>query len=359
MITTLTLGGAERVISNLANMFASLPDWDVYFIVKYPSKEEYPLHPKIKRVNLFNEVPCENLLTVLFKQLWTIRKVCQENNIDILVNFMAASNLKGILATLGMKTKCIVSVRDDPNVAYGKLHLKILAKLLFHLADGIVFQTHDEANWFGNKISNNSRIIPNPVSRKFYIPDDEYKKISERKNIVAVGRLEWQKNHKMLVECFAKIKHKYPSEKLVIYGRGTKYDELKAMIKQYNLQDDVNLAGEVKNIQEYIKDAKMFVMTSNHEGIPNAMLEAMALGLPVICTDCPAGGPREYILDGVDGLLVKVGSVDSLEKSMEQLLNDEELRCNLGIAARRKAKSFSEDVVFNKWYDYIRERMKA
>ena len=100
-------------------------------------------------------------------------------------------------------------------------------------------------------------------------------------------------------------------------------------------------------------------MTSNHEGIPNAMLEAMALGLPVICTDCPAGGPREYIDSGKDGLLIKVGDVRNLENAMIKMLSNRDWSYSLGAKARKKAECFFEEVVFKKWEKYILSCMKV
>lgn len=353
MITTLGLGGAERVISNIANKFASLPSVKVYFIVKYKVSEEYELHPSIKRINVFERFPKSNPLKAMFNHVNTVRQICKENDIDVLVNFMAVSNIKGILATLGLRTKCIVSVRDDPNSEYGKWYLRLLAKKLFTLADGVVFQTHEEAQWFGDTIQRKGVIIPNPVNRKFCLTEEEYNNIKERKNIVAVGRLEQQKNHLMLLKAFRKIKNEFPKEKLIIYGKGSYYENIKEFIKKYGMEERVDLAGVSYNIHEKIKNAKLFVMTSNHEGIPNAMLEAMTLGLPVICTDCPAGGPREFICDGKDGLLVEVENVESLVKAMRKMLLDNNLRKRLGEEARKKSKIFSEEVVFEQWKKYI------
>ena len=353
MITTLGLGGAERVISNIANKFASRSGWKVYFIVKYKASEEYELHPSIKRINVFERAPKSHSIKALFSHVKVVRQVCKENDIDILVNFMAASNIKGILATLGLKTKCIVSVRDDPNSAYGEWYLSLMAKSLFLLADGIVFQTSEEAQWFGGKIRRQGVIIPNPVNGKFRLTDEEYKSVKVRKNIVAVGRLEEQKNHLMLLKAFEKIKKEFPNEKLIIYGKGSYYETIKNFIEKTGLEESVDLAGVSYNIHEKIKDAKLFVMTSNHEGIPNAMLEAMTLGLPVICTDCPAGGPREYICDGKEGLLIKVGDIEGLVKAMRRMLLDNNLRTSLGEAARIKSKIFSEEVVFEQWKKYI------
>lgn len=353
MINTLGLGGAERVISNIANKFASLSGWKVYFIVKNKATEEYELHPSIKRINIFESAPKSHSVKALFCYVKKVRQICRENDIDILVNFMAASNIKGILATLGLKTKCIVSVRDDPNSEYGEWYLRLLAKKLFPLADGVVFQTNEEAKWFGDAIRRKGTIIPNPVNGKFRLTDDEYRNVKSRRNIVAVGRLEEQKNHLMLLKGFEKIKNEFPDEKLIIYGKGSYYDTIKDFIETAGMEKSVELAGLSYNIHEKIKDAKLFVMTSNHEGIPNAMLEAMTLGLPVICTDCPAGGPREYICDGKEGLLIKVGDVEGLVKAMRRMLLDNNLRTSLGEAARIKSKIFSEEVVFEQWEKYI------
>jgi glycosyltransferase involved in cell wall biosynthesis len=182
-------------------------------------------------------------------------------------------------------------------------------KYLYKKADGFVFQTEDAAKYFEGIIKCDSKIIPNPINPKFI--KEPYKGERE-KNIVTVGRLESQKNQKMLIEAFGKIESKYPEYSLLIYGDGSKKEELQDLIKEKGLENKVILKGKIDDVENVIDKAKMFVLSSDYEGMPNALMEAMALGLPCISTDCPCGGPRYLMENGKSGLLVPVGNSDAM-----------------------------------------------
>lgn len=180
-----------------------------------------------------------------------------------------------------------------------------------------------------------------------------------RKNtIVSVGRLEEQKNQLMLIRAFSKITKEFSTYNLKIYGEGTLKDQLQREIDKLNLNEKVELCGVSNNIKEDIKDVSLFIMTSNYEGMPNALMEAMALGLPVISTDCPCGGPKFLIENETNGILIPVGDENTLVIKIKMLLSNKEFAMKIGKNARKIGKSLSPNIINKKWNDLIREVYK-
>jgi len=185
-----------------------------------------------------------------------------------------------------------------------------------------------------------------------------YKRIAEidrRKIIVNVGKLSSQKNQTFLVQAFAKIADKFLEYQLHIYGEGDKRSELEALSQELDLQDRVILKGNVSGLAKQIEDAALFVLSSDYEGMPNALMEAMAMGIPSISTDCPCGGPDFLIQNGENGVLVPVGDVECLANTMEKLLQDREMADMLGCNAVKIADVLHPDVVHENWKHYIEQ----
>ena len=221
---------------------------------------------------------------------------------------------------------------------------------MFEQADGIVFQTPEAKACFSEKIQNKSVIIPNMVNEIFY----STAKKANRKNVVTAGRLSSGKNHKLLIEAFAKIKGN-GADDLVIYGEGELRSALEEMVRQRGLDGRVFLPGAVTDVAGMLSAAKLFVLSSDYEGMPNALMEAMAMGLPCISTDCPCGGPHMLIEDGKDGLLVPVNDAEALAQAIQTLLQDEALADGLGANAQTKLKKCDPATIAGKWLEYIKQ----
>ena len=174
-------------------------------------------------------------------------------------------------------------------------------------------------------------MIPNPV----YIGDLQPYEGERDKKIVAVGRLEPQKNHKLLLRAFAEFAATHKEYVLEIYGKGELEEELKALARELGIEKHVQLRGFSGKVKEEINNAAMYVLSSDYEGISNSMLEAIALGVPVIATDCPIGGSRMYIEDGVNGLLVPVGDMQTMAAAMKRIADDAEFRESLSRQGRK------------------------
>ena len=210
------------------------------------------------------------------------------------------------------------------------------------------FQTEDARKYFPKSIQAKSTIILNPIEDKFY------REIPRRKERYCIG---WAfgatKNQELLIEAFSKIADDFPSVNLKIYGQGSKLIDLKKLSLDLGLKGRVIFMGTRDNIQEEIKDAKLFVLSSDYEGLPNALMEAMALGIPVVSTDCPCGGPKMLIEDGLNGLLLKTKDLEGLSMAMRKVLKDHNLATTLSKNASLRAREFQSKKIFQEWEAYL------
>lgn len=347
-INILGYGGAERVVSNLANQFAKQGD-KVFVVTSYSVEQEYVLNNNVERIVLMEKGEDYFVLKKNYVLVKRLRKIVKKEKPDVVVSFMAEPNFRTLFACIGTNTKTLLSVRNSPAKEYaGKW--AILAKLFFGKADGVVFQTEEAKNWFHANLKSKSRIILNQVDEKFYIND----KSNGAVGIVTVGRLSEQKNHKMLIDAFNKIKNQV-SDNLYIYGEGPMYQQLDEKIKQMHLRDRVFLMGCSDKIDKELIKYRLFVLSSDYEGLPNALMEAMATGLACISTDCECGGP-DYLF-GKKGkqYLCNVKDIDKMADLMLELLENENERIENSELMREQAKHFMPKVVFEQWDEYIND----
>lgn len=346
-------GGAERVVTTLANEF-SRRGLSVLVAADYAVEGEYPLSRSIEKVYLDKAGSQGGFLARNARRVSGLRKACKERRIQNLICFMAEPNFRGLVATRKIPTHVFLSVRNDPSKEYSGRGLAV-AKKAFQRADGVVFQTHDAQAVFPREVRKRSRIIMNPVGDAFYDAVPTYS--SQR--IVAAGRLAPQKNFPMLIEAFSKVSASFPDASIEIYGEGSERESLQALIEEKGLKRRVKLMGRSSDMPSVLSSAGIFVMSSDFEGMPNALMEAQAAGLPTISTDCPCGGPRELVEDGVNGLLVSVGDSSSLALALSQLLAEPEFRYRIGSAARLSASRYRTTSVATEWLDFMGEGRDA
>lgn len=342
VIGGMTRGGAERVISILANQYVA-DGWQVDVVMLLLNKVEYKLNKNIRLIDMTNKSKSR----ILGVPQWVIsfRKYVKENNPDILVSFVARINIVVLMATLGLKKKIIISERNDPAMDGRSKGIDILTKILYKKATKIVFQTKRVCEYFSKSLQDHSVIIPNPISVKQIVRNVHVNKI------VSVGRLAVQKNQKMLIDAFTGVQEKYPDYQLWIYGEGDLREELEAYINSSCLEEKVFLPGNVSDIHAQISDAEMFVLSSNYEGLSNALLEAMMMGLPCISTDC--AGSDEYIENGYNGLLVSVGNRDELYNAMLKFIDDRNLREEIALHGKESVQKCDSSSVVKQWQSVI------
>lgn len=341
-INTMGIGGAERVMCNLANQLSE-NNYEVVLITSFAKEKEYVYSKNVRRVNLNNQ-HIDGFLKRNIFLTWKLRHVLKKECPDVLVSFMAEPNYRSVLASLGLNNKVIISVRNDPNREYHGIIRRCLAKTLFCCADGAVFQTEDAKKWFPKTIQKKSEIIFNQVNELFY----NTRCSGVRRNVVSTGRLSEQKNHKMLIHAFASIADRV-SDNLIIYGEGILRNELESLISELHMENRIFLPGVTTDVAKTIVSAKVFVLSSDYEGMPNSLMEAMALGIPCISTDCPCGGPKLLFGDRLADRLVPCGDVNVLSSQLEKML-----RCDAdGNVEKQLAERFRSEKVFCKWVSYI------
>ena len=275
-----------------------------------------------------------------------LRSIMKRTQADVVVSFLSIINIATLIASIGLNKKIILSERNDPSKEpLGKLN-RLIRNLLYSFlrCDNFVFQTHDAMIYFNKSIQNRSNVIPNPLS----VLPDMYEGV-RRKRIVTIARLEPQKNISLLIKCFYNICCRYPDYILDIYGKGILLDELKMYTEMLGIGEKVIFHGFVKNLHEHIKDASIYVMSSNYEGISNGMLEALAMGIPVVATDCPIGGAKMYIEHGINGLLVPVGDEEKLTEALTAMIERPEYAESLGRRAINIRRDLSVENIGLMW----------
>lgn len=346
-IDCLQYGGAERVMANLCNLMADRM-FDVVLINDIHSDETKKEYSIDKRVNRFF-LDDGNIKNGFFKKVKIIRQYIKKEKPDAVIAFLGPPNYRAILASIGLKTKIIVSVRNDPTKEYGVGIKKIIANILFSFADGIVFQTKEASLYFSSLIRKRSAIIFNPVAQKFY----SVLWNGKNKEIAVVGRLQRQKNPLLALKAFNLIQCDFPDYKIVFYGD----DELKKDIidksVEYGIEDKVIIFGKAVDIEKRLADSKLFLLSSDFEGMPNSLLEAMAVGVPVVSTNCPCGGPRFIIQNENQGELVECNNAFSMANAIKGLLSDPKKMEKMSIFERERALDFKEDKVVDSWITFI------
>ena len=223
-------------------------------------------------------------------------------------------------------------------------------------ADGVVLQTKDELKFYEGKLKN-PVVINNPV--KAGLPE---RFIGERRKVIVnFCRVSKQKNLPLLFEAMQKLHKDHPEYILEIYGNTVEkheeelLKEYKELIKAWNAESYIKLLPPSKDVHKIIRDCAMFVSSSDFEGLSNSMIEAMAIGLPCVCTDCLGGGAREMITDGENGLLVPMNDSESLYQAMKRFIEDPGLAEKCSKNAEKKREELSLPVIADKWLKYIED----
>lgn len=356
-IATLTRGGAERVIVNLANYFYR-QGYEVYMVTLEPDEGLYPMEEGIHKVVLRSMQTSGIVGRVrgMLGRITQVRGLLKKTQAQTLVSFIGKTNIRAILAALGTKTDVFVSVRSAPEREYAGRFSQILAKTLFCFADGVIFQSDGAKAFFPKCVQKRSRVLYNPLSPEYTDAFYEGKRANE---IVTVGRMDKVKNHRLLVDAFSLVVRQRPEMHLTIYGGGDCMEEIKQQVEELGLTQKVSLPGDSREIAEKIKDARMFVLSSDYEGMPNAVAEAFAVGAAVVSTNCPSGGAAMLVKDGETGLLVPVRDAQKMAEAMLRILSDQKLEDDLRRNAYEFSKKLHPDKINALWQQYVEEKREA
>jgi len=349
-------GGAERVVSNLANWLVE-DNYEVITATQWQGENEYTLDERVRRIHvgLLPEDEKKSRLVKIFLRFKYFRRLVKKEKPDVVVSFARRANYRSIISTLGLKVPLITAVRQDPKSYYNSIADKLLIPTLYRLPAGCVFQTVEQMEYFPKILQKRSRVILNPVNDKYLNVPAPAKK---EKTVVQSGRLADFKNQEMLVKAFLKVHEKHPDYKLKIYGGdsfdGTK-EKLDAIIREHNAEEYILLMGACNSLEQELPKASVYAFSSDYEGMPNALLEALVLGLPAVATDCPCGGPRTVINHEENGLLIPVGDEKAMENGINRLIEDRKLADYLGENARKLCERINGASVLEQWKEYMEE----
>lgn len=337
-------GGAERVMANLSYI---LPDhFDEVIIVLWRKQEVFYISdPRAKVLWLEDEAGRGE-----YRQLMWFRNFVKQERPNLILSFLEPFNLRVLLSTIGLKTKVVVAERNDPRVMNGSRLMDLIEKSFYRRAAGILVQTKTIAEFFDGNLRDKTTIIYNPVS----IDAENVGlalKTSKEKRIVCVARLMPQKKHELLIQSFRCFLQNHSGYFLDLYGEGPLEDSLRDSIIKEGLEDSVFIRGAKKNIHQEIASAQMFVLVSDREGMSNAMIEAMCLGLPCICTK--VSGAIDLIESGENGILVDIGNVDQVVSAMTEISDRPELAEKIGENATKLYNRLNPQKIYSEWLSYI------
>ncbi len=339
-------GGAERVCCNLAN-YLSDQNHDVTMLTMSDTKDVYGLRSAVKKAALVSEGERKNKIFSNVLRYSRLRKYVKHTDCDCYVVMLPITICFLLHFRPLSKAPIIASERCNPYI-FSPLKKKMIRHFAKR-ADAWVFQTEDAKKWYDG-IAKESVVIPNAINPAFI--REPYGGVRE-KSIVAAGRLSQQKNFKLLIDAFANVSKDHPEYDLKIFGKGPMEQELREYAASKGVGDRVNFMGYVDNMPEQLEKASLFVLSSDFEGMPNALMEAMALGLSCVSTDCPVGGPRFLIKDGENGLLVPVGDAEKMSEAMRSILSDPASAQKLGDNAKKISTELSPDEIYKKWETFI------
>lgn len=317
-------GGSERVVALLANEY-SKRGIETAILLFAGHETAYRLEDNVEVVSMGE--PSKGKIFTIIERIRRMRKYYKENRECQIWSFCVMGAFFSVLAAWGQKHYFLISERTDPN----RDEHKRLRNFAYRFADVIVCQTEESIGNFPRDIARRAVVLPNPVDIGGIRPYDG----KREKRIVSVGRLQYPKNHQLLFHAFAGFVREYPEYTLELYGKGKDETQLKELAVQLGIEQKVIFHGFSSRVKEEINTAAMYVLSSDYEGVSNSMLEAVALGIPVVATDCPTGGCRMYIENGVNGLLVPVGETKPLMEAMKKIASDETFAQKLSAEGRK------------------------
>ena len=342
-------GGTEKVISLLADEYVR-EGMDVGILLFAGKEVAYPLDGRVEVYSAGE--PSGGSLSVRIKRLRNMREYFCKNPEALIFSFSTIGTGFIVLSVLDEflsgKRKMLVSERTDPQTCSHKPY----RNFFYRFCKVLVCQTKEAVGCFPRRLSKKAVVVANPMDPKL---PDVYEGCRS-KRIVTVGRLQPVKNQKMLLEAYAAFEKECPDYTLHLYGKGDLEEELKAQAIRLGLREKIVFHGFSRQVAEDIRDAAMFVLCSDYEGVSNSLGEALALGIPSIATDCPIGGCRSYITHGVNGLLTPVGGQEELTDAMRRIAKEEGLADSLSKEARKVRERFCVERIAGAMYKALEER---
>ena len=331
IIPNMTGGGTERVISLLADEYCKMGHQVA--IMQFAGYEHaYELNSQVEDFSIATQSKGNPLIWI--KRLKDMRSYFKANSDCVIFAFCVMGAVFSVISTLGMKHYILVAERSNPD----SCNLPKLRDWAYRRVNRITFQTEEGISYFDSRIAAKAKVIPNPIDTSL-LPERSQDK--PRKWVVTAGRLHRAKNQFLLLDSFHDFVKQFTDYELHVFGKGDLEEELKEHARKLGIEKKVVWHGFSTRVQEEIKDSSMFVLSSDYEGISNSMLEALAMGIPTISTDCPVYGARCYIENEVNGLLTPPGDRQALTEAMMKVASDPDFARKLSINGKAIRDKYS------------------
>lgn len=347
----LLYGGAEKMMLFVARSF--LKDGHDVSILLYDSES---ITQEIEKgISIYNyKFTCNGAL----KHVKIIRRICsvvKSINPDIIISFLHFPNFYSSIVGKLLRIPVIISERGNP-YALNSFKDKVLYSF-YNLATGAVFQSEGAKRYFSKSLQDRSCIIPNPVISKPGLK--KYNSSLNNHEISFIARMDiHQKRQDLMIMALNIVRKVYPDVKLRLWGTGKDLEHVQQLVNDYKLNDFVSFCGYTTTPEEEMVKTEVFVLSSDYEGIPNSVIEAMSVGMPVVATDCDPGGVRLLIEDGINGFIVNKGDYKAIAERIIEMFDNEHLRCKISKEAYKINTNYSEVVIAAKWLDYAKNVLK-
>lgn len=367
LVSSMHNGGAERVAASLCSAWAARGDAPT-LVATWSQRGgcDYPLDPQVEFIHLADRVTAEGLTRFGYPgRLLALRRLVKRSRPDVVLSFLTNVNVSACLAMRGLGIPLIVSERLDPSAdAECTRTWAALQRLVYPWADRVVVQTRAAIAPMHARVPRAAAIdvVPNPIPPALLEAQVPGRASAARRRVVAMGRLAPQKQFDQLIDAFAPLASRCADVDLFIWGEGSLRGELEAQVERRGLRGRVFLAGRTDAPWQELGAADLFVLSSAYEGFPNALLEAMALGVPSVSYDCPSG-PRDLSEGGRSARLVRLNDKEALTAAIEDLLSDPAGAAALGRSGAESVRSrFGIEAVLSRWdrlFGAVRARAAA
>ena len=350
--TSISYGGASKILCFVAEKMAALGHNVVIYNMRETMTNERQLNEGIEIIH------CKSSRTGIRRKLDQVIEISKELSArkpDIIVSFKFSPNYIATFLGKVHRIPVVISERSDPSkeIKLDTIRDRIYW-MIINSADGAVFQTVGAKKYYSSKLQKKSIVIGNPIKQVENVISEDEIRFKQEKAIISVGRLvNSQKRYDVMIKGFEIFHKEHPDYHLRIFGSGADEQMIKKLIADQNLDNSVHLLGVTGNPQEEMRKCQVFIITSDYEGIPNSLLEAMAIGMPVVATDCSPGGARMLVSNRINGILLGCGDSMGIADALNELVNNEEIRVSFSKKASEVAIKFSPDKIGKDWADYL------